>query len=223
MLYNREIDTVNIMKVYRLFFLCCLVFFFRDATGQDVDGCGYPVTFEGILKRIGATYTPHEQYTVVFDSNHGCGDNTCPLRRLGLLHAILTHKDGQCQIMIYADRFQPSAVGHPSTYAFDRIRFDFRYGGELGSASHFDREDLRMMLHYYPQDSAKAIFNADFMLSYPFDMRRQKHDHNFTRTRVIVTGKNGYDIFLYFVLTNQGMLDFDKYLSNFRQTLWFED
>ena len=225
MLCKCKINIVNRMKVYLLSFLFCLVFFFKEAIGQNIEKTEWPPDFEKTLREIGGTYIPHQHYSFTGWSNHGCDDTTCPLRRLGILHAILTHKDGQCQIMIFLGGPVPHApqAGHPNTYAFDRIRSDFGYGGVTGSASRFDREDLRMMLNYYPQDSAKAIFNADFMLSYPFDMRRQKHDHNFTRTRVIVTGKNGYDIFLYFVLTNQGMLDFDKYLSDFRQTLWFED
>ena len=48
-------------------------------------------------------------------------------------------------------------------------------------------------------------------------------EDKFTTARAIVAWKNGLDIFVYFVLTEEGMKDFDKYIADFKGILWFEE
>lgn len=211
------------MKMSRFLFLFCLLFILTNAKSQNIKKWR-ELTFEDKLEMIGMRYTPHGQYTFFELNNYASEDYNCPLYRLGYLCAKLKHEDGQCQIMPFVSGAgHGPAPGNPSWYTFARIRSDFRYGGDLGSASELDTEDLKIMLYYYPQDSAKAIFNTDYMICYPIDMKRKKHENEFTRTRCIVTWKNGSEIFLYFVLTDKGMRNFNKYLWDFQGTLWFKD
>jgi len=211
----------------RIILLFCLTFMIIDANGQgSTDGDwyrGFRPSFEDKLQISGMTYILNNQYDFEEWNKYCCDDDSCPLHKLGLLSAKFTHKDGECQVFVNTAGTYRPVPGHPTSYSFDRIRYDFGYGGVLGSANEYDREDLRMMLTCYPQDSAKTIFNADYMLSYPFDMRRMKHENKYTRARCIVAGKNGKDTFFYFVLTNEGVKNFNMYLSDFQQTLMFEN
>jgi hypothetical protein len=59
--------------------------------------------------------------------------------------------------------------------------------------------------------------------SYPCNMEGKKCENKFTCGRVIVTGKNGLDVFIYFVLTDKAAENFDKYLFDFKKILWFKD
>ena len=54
-------------------------------------------------------------------------------------------------------------------------------------------------------------------------MKGNIHGNNFTHTIAVVTGRRGLDIFAYFLLTDESAKNFDKYLSNFRHTIWFTD
>jgi hypothetical protein len=211
----------------RIILLFCLIFTIIHIKGQDSTEENWQndfrLSFEDKLLINGITYAPNNQYDFEEWDKYCCEDDSCPLHKLGTLCAKFTSKDGQCQIFVYTSGTYRPVFGHPNTYSLDRIRYNFGYGGVLGSANEYDRDDLRMMLTYYSQDSAKIIFNADFMVAYPFDMRKMRHENKYTRTRCIVAGKNGKDTFFYFVLTNKSVKIFDVYLFDFQQTLMFEN
>lgn len=214
--------------MYKIVFLLCLILILSKTKGQDI-----PQSLENRLKLIGMTFTPPEQYTIAhFEDSFGeyaCEDETCPLRRLGVIHTKLLHQDKDCQISIYiagANQMRYGKVNklnEPGDLSYNRIKHDFMYGEQFRAATKQETEDLKMMLTYYPQDSAKAIFNADYMLCYPFNMEGKKCRNKFTCARTIVTGKGGLDIFVYFVFTDKGIKDFDRYLAEFKQTLWFKE
>lgn len=218
--------------MYKVIFLFCLILILNKIKGQDI-----PQSLENRLKLIGMTFTPPQQYTIAhFEDSFGeyaCEDENCPVRKLKVVDAKLTHQDGQCEILIYvsgADQVRygsPQAkndphIKHPQFFSYNRIKSDFMYGERYKAASKQDTEDLEMMLTHYPQDSAKVIFNADYMLCYPFNMEGKKCQDKFTCARAIVAGKGGLDIFVYFVFTDKSIKDFDKYLAEFKQALWFK-
>ncbi len=107
--------------------------------------------------------------------------------------------------------------------SYNRIKSNFKYGKLLSAASEQDIEDLKMMLHYYPREEARSLFNADYMLSYPYNMAGMVCKENLTRARGVVIGKDGMDIFLYFIMSDTGIKDFDQYLTDFKGTFWFKD
>ena len=217
------------------------MFFFTDARGQNTpvlgfNGNEYPFHFEDQIKLVGITYSPNIQYISYNfeDDLYDCDDSSCPLRKLALLHGQLRHVDGQCEIMIYfigiakaflfgKEKINTGFKIEPDIISYNRIKSNFKYGNMSTGASPRIIEDLKNMVHFFPEDSAKTLFNADYMLSYPYDMESKNHQNDFISTKTVVFGKNGMDVFLYFVLTNKGMANFDKYLSDFRRTLWFEN
>ena len=221
--------------MYRVIFVFYFLFSLNSAQAQDI-----PPSLEKDIGLIGMTYTYSEYYSIVFsdyDTNQGkyaCEDKSCPLRKLGLINAEFVSSDKQCKVFIYvlgADNVRygkmisnnPDLFGNIASMSYNRIKSNFKYGRRGLSATEQEIEDIKMMLTYYPQDSAKAIFNADYMLAYPYNMEGEKCQDKFSWTRAIVAGKNGLDIFVYFVLTNKSIKDFDKYLSDFKGILWFEE
>ncbi|MDR1415399.1 MAG: hypothetical protein LBI96_06270 [Odoribacteraceae bacterium] len=222
----------------RILFACCLVSFLAGTVnGQEI-----PESLKSSLELIGVTFTPCEQYKVDPWEGQGkwgkyaCEDVTCPLNKFAVVDAEITSLDEQCVIYVYVSgansvqhgkliKDNPAAFGNtkPADLAFNRIKSNFNYGRQLSAATEQDIEDLKMLVQNQPRDSAKALFNADYMLAYPFNMAGQACRDRFTRTRVIVMGRGGLDIFLYFVMTDEGIKNFDQYLAETRGMFWFNN
>ena len=150
--------------------------------------------FEQDLELIGLNFSLSDQYDLSDNMRmiYVTDDYKSPLRRLGTVHSSLT---------------------------YNRIKTDFKYG--YPGATEQDIEDLKMMMTFYPHDTATVLFNADYMMVYPFNMEGKKYQDKFTRTRVVVTGKDGLDVFFYFMMTDEGIKNFDKYLMDFKGIFLF--
>ncbi|MDR2131572.1 MAG: hypothetical protein LBP56_10500 [Odoribacteraceae bacterium] len=186
------------------------------------------------LALISMTFTPSEEYSVS-DNIHlvyVSEEKENPLWRLGMVHAILTHRDGQCKIAAYvagADNVRYGRMlkdnpltGKISMTKYNRIKSDLRYGKDYAAASKQEIEDLKMMMTFYPRDTAQALFNADEMLVYPFNMEGKAYETVFTRTRVVVAEKNGLELFLYLILTDRSIERFDEYFSGIKGMFQFD-
>ncbi|MDR1503599.1 MAG: hypothetical protein LBT43_14225 [Prevotella sp.] len=216
--------------MYRLILLSSIVLLFGNIYGQDI-----PPSLSEKIELMGMAYTPSEKYSVTYwEHNFGayaCEDKDCPLRRLQLMDAKMTHVDNQCKIFILAiaaediryfgvDRNNRIPKRHPSNYS--RIKTDLMRGPH-GAATKQEVKDFDMMLTYYPQDSAKSCFNADYMVCYPYLMDGKKCVGRFSCGRTILIGRGGLDIHIYFFLTEEAADNFDKYLSDFKKVLWFKE
>ena len=231
------------ISMKRFIFLFCIIAIVIDAKGQanitpPPGGFKYdpPPPFEEELKLIGMTYTPNSHYIFIDRGEwpqNACNDEDCPIRRLELVHAKLVHEDGQCEAYIFLSgvfqvrygaviKANSELFGNSTSSSFNRIKHDFRYGN-YGSASPEEIEVLKTMVQDYSKDVVKEVFNADYALSYPFEMDGKVHQDNFTSARAVVAIKNGLEVFIYFVLTDNGIKDFDKYLSDFKGVLLYKD
>ena len=190
--------------------------------------------FEEDLKLIDMKFTPSAEYDLFYGINlvSPCKEQDCPLKKLGLVHAILTSYDKQCKIFVYLVgaaeirygglvKANKGLFGDISSSIYSRVKHDLNYGKLNSSASGQDIEDLKMMMTFYPQDTAQTLFNADYMMVYPYNMEGKMYEDNFTRMRVVAIEKNGIDVLLYFAMTDEGIKDFDKYLMDFKGVLWF--
>jgi hypothetical protein len=198
-------------------------------------------TFEEKIKLIGMTFTALEQYNVIKTDGgtyggriYDCDNESCPLRRLKLLDAKLEHLNGKCRILIYLSgvstvrygrmiKERKDLFGDIASMSYNRIKSNFKYGKRGVSASEQEIEDLKMMVTHYPRDSAKVLFNADYMLVYPLDFEGLRCENKYTCGRTVVFSRNGLDVFLYFVMTDESIKDFDNYLSEIRHVFWFDD
>ena len=161
--------------------------------------------FEQDLELIGLNFSLSDQYDLSDNMRmiYVTDDYKSPLRRLGTVHSILKNHDGQCNIFVYLSganglryggiiRKNKSLFKNVSSLTYNRIKTDFKYG--YPGATEQDIEDLKMMMTFYPHDTATVLFNADYMMVYPFNMEGKKYQDKFTRTRVVVTGKDGLDV-----------------------------
>ena len=242
---------ININEMKKIFFLICLIFVIGSIQGQRsgiliVDLMEYfdyiefnkqPLGFEEKLELLGMKYLPNRQFTF---SEHAldyylgtpcCDNSPCPLESILLVYgAKFVHEDKQCEIFIsnisafeirdYGTVATISEKG-PSHGSYNKI---FGYDlTDTNTEELIEKVELKYNLHYYPQDSARMIFNADYMFEYKEDMKEKVHGNDFTHTIAVVTGRRGLDIIAYFVLTDESVKNFDKYLSDFRHTLWFSE
>ncbi len=171
--------------------------------------------FEQDLELIGLNFSLSDQYDLSDNMRmiYVTDDYKSPLRRLGTVHSILKNHDGQCNIFVYLSganglryggiiRKNKSLFKNVSSLTYNRIKTDFKYG--YPGATEQDIEDLKMMMTFYP-----------------FNMEGKKYQDKFTRTRVVVTGKDGLDVFFYFMMTDEGIKNFDKYLMDFKGIFLF--
>ena len=137
--------------------------------------------FEQDLELIGLNFSLSDQYDLSDNMRmiYVTDDYKSPLRRLGTVHSILKNHDGQCNIFVYLSganglryggiiRKNKSLFKNVSSLTYNRIKTDFKYG--YPGATEQDIEDLKMMMTFYPHDTATVLFNADYMMVYPFNM-----------------------------------------------------
>ena len=188
--------------------------------------------FEQDLELINMRFFPSDQYDLSDNMRmiYVTDDYKNPLRRLGTVHSILKNHDGQCNIFVYLSganglryggiiRKNKSLFKNVSSLTYNRIKTDFKYG--YPGATEQDIEDLKMMMTFYPQDTARSFFNADYMMTYPYNMKGKACQGVYSRTRVVVIERNGLDVFFYFTMTDVGIKDFDKYLMDLKGVLGF--
>lgn len=194
-------------------------------------------SLEKNLELIGMRFTLPEQYDTLTHhfAVYDCSDTSCILRKtLRMVEAVLRNHDGQCKILVFVGgsnsvRYgkiidnNKKIFGEISSLAYNRIKDNFKYGRRHVSASKQEIEDLKMMLTYYPQDSAKAIFNADQMLIYPVNFEGETCEGIYNCGRCVVVEKNGLDVFFYFIMTEKSIRNFDQYLSDLRGVFWFDE
>lgn len=146
------------------------------------------------------------------------------------VHSILTHKDENCKIIIYAAgemtvKFGKIVADNAGLFnlgnsTFNRIKKDFQYG-TIKSATREQIEELDMMVKHSPKEQAKEMFNADDMLMYPLNLRGNAFEDKYTRSRAVVVAKNGLSIFFYFLMTDESVKNFDKYLKDLSGSFMF--
>ena len=197
-----------------------------------------PLCFEEKLKITEMKYLPNKQFTF---SEHAldyyldfpcCDNKSCKLRdELMAYAAKFAHKDGKCEIFVraiseesirYYGEIKTTNKG-PALWSYQHVSgYDFNF---KGTEQDIEKLELQSDIHNYPQDSARMIFNADYMFRYhpDFYMKGNVHGNDFTHTIAVVTGRKGLDIFAYFLLTDESVKDFNKYLSDFKNTLWFNN
>ena len=173
--------------------------------------------FEEDLKLIDMKFIPSAQYDIFYDINlvSPCKEQDCPFKKMGLIHAILTSHDKQCKLFVYIAgainahlgdiiKYNKKSFGIDTLSKYNRVKHDFDYGRPYSSASEQDIEDLKIMMTFYPHDTARSFFNGVY-----------------SRTRVVVIERNGLDVFFYFTMTDVGIKDFDKYLMDLKGVFGF--
>ncbi len=151
----------------------------------------------------------------------------------GMISATFEHNDQECIVLAYItpgrngnnfgrisnDSVQLEIFNH---IYFGRIKHDFRYGKPFSGASALDALELYPMLTRYPSKKAGNMFNAAAMVSYPLNFRGNVFKEKFTRGKGTVIGKDGLEVYLYFLMTDQSVLKFNKYLDEFNGAFVFK-
>jgi len=148
----------------------------------------------------------------------------------GNVHSILTHKNGECKILVFASgeidvKYGKMVADNARLFnvvnsTFNRIKKDFRYGTSK-SATREQIEELDMMVRHCPKEQAKEMFNADDIIMYPLNLRGNAFEDKYTRSRAVVVAKNGLSIFFYFLMTDESVKNFDQYLKDLSGSFMF--
>ena len=120
----------------------------------------------------------------------------------GKVTGIIRSQDCDCVVFIYIDNTKTP---------FDRIKRDFRFGQRNEVANKNETEALNQMITHYSKHKAKKMFNADWAVGYPYNLAGQSYENKYKRAKAIVAGKEDRNIFLYFMLTEKGEKNFNKY------------
>jgi hypothetical protein len=151
----------------------------------------------------------------------------------GTFHSIIRHKNEEYVIFVDATGEAEILYGNliknnnhlfnvinPS---FNRIKHDLHYGTRHKSATVEEIAVLDTMITHYPQETAQELFNADWLVSYPKDLRGEVYEGKYSQCRAVAVAKNGLDIYLYFMMTDETVKNFDRYLQNFKKVFWYKD
>lgn len=147
----------------------------------------------------------------------------------GTIHSIFTHKDGVCLVFVFVSPgkggsdFGNAGLNALNNLSFGRIKHDFRYGKPMDSASESESVELNSMLTHYPKEQAQKMFNANVMVMYPLNLRGNVYKDKYTRSRAVVVNKDGLEFYLYFMMTDSSVNNFDHYLNDLSKAFWFND
>ena len=152
----------------------------------------------------------------------------------GTINSILTYKNGECVVFVHTSPYiRGSTYGQiiqDSTklftlrnITFGRIKHDFKYGKPNRDASELEANELYSMLTHYPYEKAKKMFNANALVSYPLNLRGNVYKDKYTRGRAVVAGKDRRQFYLYFMMTDKSVIDFEKFLNDFDKVFWFNN
>ena len=144
----------------------------------------------------------------------------------GTVNSILEHKNNECVVIVFIPPGQGgSSYGKIATdstmlsvfkqISFERIKTDFKYESPFNAPSELAAMELYSMLTHYSATKAKEMFNAGAMVSYPLNFKTNVYREKFTRGRAVVIAKDWREVYLYFMLTDKSVLNFDKYLEEF--------
>ncbi len=152
----------------------------------------------------------------------------------GRINSILTYKNGECVVIVYTFPGMGSnnygQVIRDSTklftfrnISFERIKYNFKYGLPNNYPSELEANELYSMLTHYPHDKAKKMFNANALVSFPLNLRGNTYKNKYTRGITVIAGKNRRQFYLYFMMTDKSVLNFEKYLNDFEKVFWFNN
>lgn len=190
--------------------------------------------FWNILKKNHITYHPKEQWVVVSDTlAYVFGNDSCPMRNeMNMRNGILSHKDGKCKVAI-DPAFNPmegKKLPIPyknevaQEYIFSRIAARFEMGKKFRSRTKQEMKDAEMLVTYYPVDTAKSIFNGVSMFVYPLNFKGEYCQNIYRYGKgVVIVGKYNIPLYLYFFMTEESIIDFDKYLSELKGMFIFQE
>ena len=206
------------------------------------------VSFWEVLDRNYISYIPSDKWivesdtlTYVFDNenypfNQEYGSllgRLSPLNRnLGALLGRLSHRDGKCLIAmnttpkpINGKKLKlPLRKELSKEYVFTRVANHFELGKPYRSIRSQALKDAEMLVTHYPDETAKDIFNGASMFIYPLNFRGETCQGQYTCGRgVVVFGKNNVPLELYFIMTDESVADFDKYLSELKGVFTFQN
>jgi hypothetical protein len=150
----------------------------------------------------------------------------------GTVTSVLTHNNNECVVLLFippgrggsnygkitTDSITLNVFQHIS---FGRIKHDFSYESPYNDASEIAALELYSMLTHYPVLKAKEMFVAGAMVSYPLNFKTNVFLEKFTRGRAVVIGKDRREVYLYFMLTDKSVMEFEQYLSEFNSAFVF--
>ena len=106
---------------------------------------------------------------------------------------------------------------------YNRIKSDLNWAiiNVLRYANQYEIDELKLMMTNYPQKQARKYFNADYMLMYPLNFRREKCRGKFSRGRCVVVGKDYRFVSFYFLMTDDSVKNFEQYLAQLKGLIRF--
>lgn len=201
--------------------------------------------FWEVLDRNYISYAPNGQWiveadtlTYVFDNINKEQGNTygqiSPInQRLGGMHlGRLMHRDGKCILALDTSpkRMDGKKLTIPlreeaaKDYVFSRIGNHFGFMKPGRSLRRQALKDVEMLVTYYPTETAKDIFNGVSMFVYPLNFQGETYRNQYTCGRgVVVFSKHNVPLELYFLMTDESIKNFDKYLSELKGVFTFQN
>jgi hypothetical protein len=152
---------------------------------------------------------------------------------LGTQHSLIKHRNEDYVLFVSAigevhvllgDMFDPiEQAFNVINPTFNRIKYDLRYGIPYKSATAEEIAILDTMITHYPEGKAQELFNADYMVSYPMNLRGEVYEGKYSQCKAVAVSKNKMDIFFYFMMTDETAENFDSYLQGLKRVFWYNE
>lgn len=139
----------------------------------------------------------------------------------GMVDAILEHKSDEYLAFVFI--LPGKCKGRSGDLSFNRIKWDLGYGKPLEPVSEKEESEMSLKLTHYPKEQAQKMFNADIMVDYPVDLMGNSYRDKYTKCKAVVAAKGGRHIYLYLMMTDKNVKNFDTYLKDLDKVFWFNE
>lgn len=239
-LHNERIMKKSCLYLFLFLFVQTIS---AQVTVEDIDTTELfkwnPPTIEGKCQQQNIRFNIKPPYTLTRNKGYvpqqlPCATKGCVFRKHILYsYASLVNQDKNCEVYLKTSIWNVNGSsktislptgGKMSVDIYGYIKSDLKWqviGDTCLYAEPCEVDEIKMLLTDYPVTLAKKYFNADYMLMYPIDTKRQECRGKFTRCRCVLIGKDYRFIFMYFFLTDDNAKDLDKYLAQLKGMIWF--
>ena len=205
---------------------------------KDHDRVSEELLFDKLTKRISLNYTVPKDYVASantdyvrlseLDAKTNLSGNTFKLTQtIGrLFHSKWEHVDKECVVLMSlggAGRFydyQKSAPINLWFYSGAKTQLEIGDIGKTITKKHV--LEIKKKATFLTKEEQKKYFNADVALTFPIDIKEAVYQHKYILRQAMHIGKGNMHLRIYFLLTDKGVENIDKYLDDVKSAFRFD-
>ena len=145
-------------------------------------------------------------------------------------NSLWVHEDKECILFINSkgsftkDGKPDKSITEQPTATFNRISFFLKIRNSFArDITPEERAELDKVLVIWPEERAKEVFNAQYVLEYPYNDEKAKFQEKYQLRRGVCIEKWGNHLTISILTTDKGYENIDSYMKDIESAFRFND